>query len=81
MDCEWFAASTHCAQDDASLSQASVMGHPLISPNPTGCHPDVRQRRDRDSDDLLHCHPVRAADDERVLVGCGIAFEPNLPGF
>lgn len=81
VDDELFAVDARCAQDGASLAQATLVRYNLVCPQHPGCYYDIRHGKRMGSDGVLHCHPVRVADDGRVLVGFGIAFEPNLPSF
>lgn len=81
IDDDLFAVDARCAQDGASLAQATLVRYNLVCPQHSGCYYDIRHGKRMGSDGALRCHPVRVADDGRVLVGFGIPFEPNLPSF
>ncbi|MBA2237212.1 MAG: Rieske (2Fe-2S) protein [Lysobacter sp.] len=81
VDHEVFALDAQCAQDGASLAQASLQRYTLVCPSHAGCYYDIRQGSRLGGGDGVRCHPVRTDDDGRVLVGFGMPFEPKLPSF
>lgn len=80
-DERWFALDAVCPVDGASLRGAALNGNTLSCPNHAGCHYDIRNGAHVGGGVSLVCHPVRADDDGRILVGLDMDFTPSLPGF
>jgi nitrite reductase/ring-hydroxylating ferredoxin subunit len=77
----WFALDAQCPVDGASLRGARLSGHTLSCPKHPGCHYDIRTGARIGGGASLRCHPVKLADDGRVLVGLDMDFTPSLPSF
>ena len=80
-DDEFFALASSCAQDGASLAQASLSRYTLNCPQHSGCYYDVRQGTRIAGKGEIDCYPVRQEDDGRLLVGIDMDFTPKLPTF
>lgn len=78
---QWFALDAACAVDGAPLAGATLSGYNLSCPVHAGCHYDIRNGARVGGGPGLTCHPVRVADDGRVLVGLDMDFTPALPSF
>ncbi len=80
-DEQWFALDAACPVDGASLQGAHFSGYTLSCPSHAGCHYDIRNGARVGGGPALACHPVKADEQGRVLVGLGIDFKPALPSF
>ncbi len=76
-----FALDATCPLDGASMRGASLAGYTLTCPAHAGCHYDVRNGARIGGGKGLVCHPVRAEEHGRVLVGLDMDFVPDLPSF
>jgi nitrite reductase/ring-hydroxylating ferredoxin subunit len=77
----WFALDAQCPVDGAALRGATLSGHTLSCPKHPGCHYDIRNGARIGGGASLRCHPVKLADDGRVLVGLDMDFTPSMPSF
>jgi nitrite reductase/ring-hydroxylating ferredoxin subunit len=75
-----FALETKCCQDGAPLRNATISKFTLSCPNHPGCLYDVRQGTRIAASGQIDCYPVKT-DDDKILVGFGMGFTPNLPTF
>lgn len=80
-DDAFFALESRCAQDGASLAQATLSHYTLTCPTHPGCYYDVRQGSRIGGGEKITCYPVKLDEDGRVLVGLDMDFTPNLPSF
>lgn len=81
VDDEYFALDSHCAQDGASLSDATLNAYTLSCSRHRGCFYDVRQGTRIATSGKVDCFPVKVADDGRILIGFDMPFTPVLPSF
>lgn len=75
-----FALEPTCSQDGTSLRDATISNFTLSCPNHAGCLYDVRQGTRIAASGQIECYPVKT-DDDKILIGFGMGFTPNLPTF
>lgn len=75
-----FAMEPTCSQDGTSLREATISNFTLSCPNHPGCLYDVRQGTRIAASGQIDCYPVKT-DDDKILIGFGMGFTPNLPTF
>lgn len=78
---KYFALDSHCAQDGASLADATLNSYTLACSRHPGCFYDVRQGTRIAGSGKVDCFPVKLSDDGRVLIGFDMPFTPVLPSF
>ena len=80
-DDQWFALDAVCPVDGVSLQGASLSGYTLTCPKHAGCHYDIRTGARVGGGAGLACHPVKADERGRILVGLDMDFKASLPSF
>ena len=80
-DEQFFALDSRCAQDGASLGEATLSGYTLTCPNHSGCYYDVRQGSRIGGGEKIQYYPVKLDNGGRVLIGIDMDFKPNIPSF
>ena len=75
-----FAAEARCPRHDAPMTGGTLSSYSWACPLGAGCIYDIRSGARLGGGEPLACLPVRR-DGDRLLVGFGVPFEPNLPAF
>ncbi len=75
-----FAAEARCPHHDAPMTGGILSSYSWACPLGAGCIYDIRSGARLGGGEPLICLPVRR-DGDRLLVGFGVPFEPNLPAF
>ncbi len=77
---DFFAAEARCPQHDAPMTGGTLSSYSWACPLGVGCIYDIRSGARLGGGEPLICLPVRR-DGDRLLVGFGVPFEPDLPAF
>lgn len=77
---ELFAAEGRCPHHHASMTGGTLSSFSWTCPIGPGCIYDIRSGARLGGGKPLTCLPVRR-DGDRLMVGFGVPFEPNLPAF
>ncbi len=75
-----FAVEARCPRHDAPMTGGTLSSYSWACPLGAGCIYDIRSGARLGGGEPLTCLPVRR-DGDRLLVGFGVPFEPNLPAF
>jgi len=75
-----FAAEARCPYHDGPMSGGILSSYSWACPLGVGCIYDIRSGARLGGGEPLICLPVRR-DGDRLLVGFGVPFEPDLPAF
>lgn len=75
-----FAAEARCPHHDGPMTGGTLSSYSWACPLGAGCIYDIRSGARLGGGEPLICLPARR-DGDRLLVGFGVPFEPDLPAF